>query len=181
MNASEYFIELAKVLNSLDPDETDRCASIIFEYINSEKKIMTCGNGGSAFTASHYVTDWVKAPKTEKDRRLNAISLSDNTGLLTAYANDMDYENIFSEQISVYGNIGDLVVFVSGSGNSKNIINAMNVAKAAGLRTMAVVGYDGGQLKQLADFSFHVPSFNMQICEDLHLMFGHIVVNRLVK
>lgn len=181
MNALDYFTEFSNVLGLVDAEQADKCASIIFEYINSDNKVLTCGNGGSAFAASHYVTDWLKAPRVEKNRRLNVISLCDNTGLLTAYANDISYDDIFSEQISVYGSAGDLAIFVSGSGNSKNIIKAVRVAKEKGLRTMGVVGFDGGQLKKLVDHSFHVPSFNMQICEDLHLMFGHIVVKKLLK
>ena len=122
-----------------------------------------------------------KMPITKKNRNLNIKSLCDNVGILTAYSNDMSYEDVFSEQVRAYGKRGDLLVLVSGSGNSANLIKANQMAKKMGIKTLAVVGYDGGKLKNICDNYVHVPSFDMQICEDIHLIFGHIVMKHLIS
>ena len=149
--------------------------------MNCPNKILICGNGGSASTASHYVTDWVKMSLVLREKKLNAICLSDNIGMLTAYANDVNYDDVYSKQVESYGDRGDLLIVVSGSGNSKNILKAVQKAKKLQMRTIAVVGYDGGQVLGNVDEYFHVPSFDMQICEDVHLMFGHMVMKALVE
>jgi D-sedoheptulose 7-phosphate isomerase len=176
----DYFKNLKAVFNELDYDVFDQCAKIVISYINNNNKIMCCGNGGSASTASHYVTDWVKFAQTQNKKKLNAICLSDNIGMLTAYANDIDYDAVFSEQVKSYGENKDLLICVSGSGNSTNLLKAVEVAKQQNIRTMAVVGYDGGQLIKKCDYKVHIPSFDMQICEDIHLIFGHVVMKKII-
>ena len=180
MKTLDYFKNLKAVFDELDYDVFDKCAKIVISYINNNNKIICCGNGGSASTASHYVTDWVKMAQTQNKQKLNAICLSDNTGMLTAYANDIGYDAVFSEQVKCYGESKDLLICVSGSGNSKNLLKAVEVAKQHNIRTMAIVGYDGGQLIKKCDYKVHIPSFDMQICEDIHLVFGHVVMKKII-
>lgn len=181
MKTLKYFENLQTVIKKLDYEKFDNCASIIVDNFSKKNKIMTCGNGGSATTASHFITDWVKMAMTEKNRQIDAICLSDNIGMLTAYANDIDYNSVFSEQVKSYGNSGDLLICVSGSGNSMNLLNAVDTAIKHNIKTMAVVGYDGGELMKKCDYNIHIPSYDMQICEDLHLTFGHIVMKKICK
>jgi len=181
MSTKQYFDTIKSVLDLVDLDSLDRCIDTICSFVNCSNKILICGNGGSASTASHYVTDWVKMSLVLREKKLNAICLSDNIGMLTAYANDVNYDDVYSKQVESYGDRGDLLIVVSGSGNSKNILKAVQKAKKLQMRTIAVVGYDGGQVLGNVDEYFHVPSFDMQICEDVHLMFGHMVMKALVE
>ncbi len=146
---------------------------------NEGKKIITCGNGGSASTASHYITDWNKMVNLATGRRFRGFSLTDNVGLITAYANDTSYDQVFSGQLNAIMDEGDLLVAISGSGNSQNIYNAVEFANSIGAETLAIVGYDGGSVKKIAKHSVLVPSYDMQLCEDIHLMFGHMVMKNL--
>lgn len=181
MRAEQYLKNLSEVIGLINFSDADYCADQICSYVDTPNKIMLCGNGGSASTASHYVTDWVKMCLVSKQKKLNAICLSDNIGMLTAYANDLSYDEVYSKQVESYGNRGDLLIVVSGSGNSKNVINAITSAKRNHIRTLGIVGYDGGKVKEIVDDFFHVPSFDMQICEDLHMVFGHIVMKKLTS
>jgi D-sedoheptulose 7-phosphate isomerase len=181
LSSLEYFKNLHSTIDKLDHNDFDNCSSIIANYINKNNKILSCGNGGSASTASHYITDWVKMSLTQNKHRLDAICLSDNIGMLTAYGNDFNYDSVFSEQVRSYGRKNDLLICVSGSGNSLNLLQAVDTAKDIGLKSMAIVGYDGGELIKKCDYSVHIPSFDMQICEDLHLSFGHVVMQKICK
>lgn len=179
--SSTYLDHLSQLLQTLDRSEIDDCVNTITSYVNSDNHIFTCGNGGSATTASHYVTDWAKMTFLRTDRTLRTTCLSDNIGLVTAYANDIDYGSIFAEQLKYSAKCNDLLIVVSGSGNSTNIINALVQAKNMGMRTLGVVGFNGGKAKELCDHYFHVNSSDMQLCEDVHLIFGHIVMKALIK
>lgn len=181
MFSRDYFEHLKSVVELIDFKQLDQCAELICSYVNSDNKILICGNGGSASTASHYVTDWVKMSFVLKKQKLNATCLSDNIGMLTAYANDISYECIYSKQVETYGVKGDLLIVISGSGNSKNVVNAIMSAKRKGISTLGILGYDGGEAMKLVDYYVHVPSFDMQVCEDLHLSFGHIVMKYLTE
>ena len=143
------------------------------------KQIFTCGNGGSAYAASHYITDWNKMVALATGRKFHGISLCDNIGIVTAFGNDVAFDEIFSGQLRALLDEGDLVIAVSGSGNSPNVVKAVEYANLAGADTLAVVGYDGGALKRIAKHSVWVPSFDMQLCEEMHLMFGHMVMKTL--
>jgi D-sedoheptulose 7-phosphate isomerase len=144
-------------------------------------QIITCGNGGSAHAAAHFVTDWNRAITAATGRRFRGVSLCDNIGMITAIANDIAYDQIFVEQLRAVLDAGDLVLAISGSGNSPNVVKAVEFANAAGAETLALVGYDGGALKRLAKHCVWVPSIDMQLCEDTHLMFGHMVMKALGK
>ena len=170
---------LSETSSKIDLDQIEKCFEIISSAQNTDKTIFTCGNGGSASTASHYVTDWTKMAKEKKSSILKSFCLNDNIGLITAYANDIDYESIFEKQIEIYGNSGDILIVVSGSGNSSNIVNALHAARKRDMKSIAIVGYDGGKAAKICDCLVHIPSFDMQICEDIHLMLGHFIMKRL--
>ena len=174
-----YFNNLNKVLSSMDLKSIEKAIKIIKETVANSKKVITCGNGGSAYAASHYITDWNKSFNLSKGKQFKGLSLCDNYGLVTAYANDTSYEEVFSGQLNNIGEKDDLLIVVSGSGNSKNIINALNKAGLLGIRTLAFVGYDGGDCLNIAEHSIHIPSFDMQICEDIHLILGHIIMKEI--
>jgi D-sedoheptulose 7-phosphate isomerase len=160
-------------------EEINNAISLIKSKFISGSKIITCGNGGSAYTASHYITDWNKMVNIATGRQFKGISLCDNIGLLTAFGNDISYDDVFSGQLKSILSPEDLLITVSGSGNSPNVIRAIEYANSVGAHTLAIVGYDGGKSKLLSKQSVWINSFDMQLCEDLHLMFGHMVMKEL--
>lgn len=174
-----YLKHLTQMIGMLDHEEIEHAVDLIKSSWQKGRKIIVCGNGGSALTASHYVNDWNKTTYLATRTPFRGHSLSDNTGLITAYANDMSYADIYSEQLKNLMDAGDLVIAVSGSGNSENVVRAVQYANANGGITLAVCGYDGGKIKTLAQHSLWIRSFDMQICEDLHFVFGHIVMKSL--
>jgi D-sedoheptulose 7-phosphate isomerase len=174
-----YLAAHAALALKLDLRQFDAGIELIRSKFEAGKKIITCGNGGSASTASHYITDWNKMVNLATGRKFRGISLCDNIGVITAYGNDLSYEDVFSGQLNALLDEGDLLIAISGSGNSPNVLRAVEYANASGADTLAVVGYDGGKLKAMAKQSVWVPSFDMQLCEDLHLMFGHMVMKTL--
>lgn len=174
-----YLNRHIKICKQLKIDDINDAISLISSKIAEQKKIMTCGNGGSAHTASHYITDWNKMYQLANKGQIRGISLVDNLGVITAYANDLCFDEIFSGQLRSLGDPGDLLIAVSGSGNSVNVIKAVETAKLMGISTLSVVGYDGGRLKEISEYSVHIESFDMQICEDFHLMFGHMVMKTI--
>jgi D-sedoheptulose 7-phosphate isomerase len=169
----------ALLAEKLDFESFNSAIDLIKEKYDAGKKIFTCGNGGSAHTASHYITDWNKMIYLATGRKFRGISLCDNIGVITAFSNDISYEEVFCGQLKTLMDEGDLVIGISGSGNSANVINAIEYANKNGGDTLAIVGYDGGALRKIAKKSVWVPSFDMQLCEDLHLMFGHMVMKTL--
>jgi D-sedoheptulose 7-phosphate isomerase len=174
-----YFSHLSKMMNQLDHDSVDAAIELIKKSWGEKKKIIVCGNGGSALTASHYINDWNKMAYLSTGKPFRGHCLSDNMGLMTAYSNDISYDDVYSEQLKNLMDPGDLVIAVSGSGNSENVVRAIEYANANGGVTLAICGYDGGKIKQLAKHSLWIPSFDMQICEDLHFVFGHMVMKSL--
>ncbi|MBO9688672.1 MAG: SIS domain-containing protein [Mitsuaria chitosanitabida] len=176
---TDYFRAHAHVAASMDHVQFQAGIELIRSKFDAGKKIFTCGNGGSASTASHYITDWNKMINLATGRKFRGISLCDNIGAITAFANDLSYDEVFAGQLRAAMDEGDLVIAISGSGNSPNVLKAVEYANANGADTLAVVGYDGGKLLPLAKQHILVPSFDMQMCEDIHLMFGHMVMKTL--
>jgi len=171
-----YIHEHQKVLDRLNEDSLQAAINMVGRAFETGKKIVTCGNGGSASTASHYITDWAKMINLATNEKFRGVSLVDNVGLITAYGNDLSYEEVFSGQCKALLDEGDLLIAVSGSGNSPNILSALRQANEMGAHTLGILGYDGGEAAKIAHHSFIVPSFDMQVCEDIHLMFGHMVM-----
>ena len=178
-NIENYISEHSKVFNAIDKDSILKSIEMITNAIYSDKKIITCGNGGSASTASHFITDWNKMYNLSSGKKFRGISLTDNIGLITAFGNDVNYNEVFSGQLKAIMDEGDVLVAVSGSGNSPNIIEAINTAKSLKGKVIGVLGYDGGKALNLCDEVFHCPSWDMQICEDIHLSFGHLVMKTI--
>lgn len=177
-NFNNYIKEHQRVLELIDHKDLEDAVGMIGKAFRKGKKVITCGNGGSASTASHFITDWTKMINVETGEKFRGFSLVDNAGLVTAYGNDVAFSEIFSGQCKALLDQDDLLVVVSGSGNSDNVVNAIKEAKNQGAHTLGILGYDGGEAAKLADHSFIVPSFDMQICEDIHLMFGHMVMKK---
>lgn len=174
-----YLLAHQNLSKNLNFGEIDEAIAMINEAVSGNKKIVTCGNGGSASTASHYITDWNKMINRSTGKKFRGISLSDNVGLITAFGNDLSYEDVFAGQARAIMDEGDLLVAISGSGNSPNVVKAVEYANSIGAKTLGVVGYDGGKIMQIAHKSVWVKSMDMQLCEDVHLMFGHMVMKKL--
>ena len=174
-----YINKFEEVLSKISYDEISTCVEVIQKAWQNNKTIYVCGNGGSGSTASHFVTDWNKSIFLNTGKPFKSFSLVDNIGILTAYANDTSYENIFAGQLKNLISKGDVLICISGSGNSSNILAAVDVANKKGCDTIGLTGYDGGKLKNIVNYSYHVPINDMQITEDFHLMFGHILMQIL--
>jgi D-sedoheptulose 7-phosphate isomerase len=178
-SVSRYLAAHRGLTGQLDERAFQAGVELVRRAFDTGKQIITCGNGGSAYAASHYIMDWNKMVSLATGRKFRGISLCDNIGIVTAFANDVSYDEVFAGQLRAILEAGDLVIAVSGSGNSRNVVKAVEYANQAGAETLAVVGYDGGTLKKIAKHSVWVPSFDMQLCEDVHLMFGHMVMKSL--
>jgi len=141
----------------------------------NNRTVYLFGNGGSAALASHSACDLGKGTSVTGSRRFRVLSLTDNMALMTAWANDACYEDIFAEQLRHFVEKGDVVIAISGSGNSPNVLKGLSVAREAGAYTIGLTGYQGGKMKALCDLCLVVPSDNMQFIEDLHLCISHSV------
>ena len=179
MKSQQYFERFLLLESKIKHSEIDKAVAVIISAVKKGSRIFTCGNGGSASTASHYVTDWAKMPWVLNKQKVRAFCLNDNLGMLTAYGNDLSYADTFNEALENYAENGDLLVVVSGSGNSTNIIEVLKRAKEIGVSSIAVTGFDGGKASIHADYSVNFPVNDMQTAEDCHLMFGHIVMKNL--
>tara|TARA_B100000959_G_C14933013_1_gene604492 strand:+ start:575 stop:1144 length:570 start_codon:yes stop_codon:yes gene_type:complete len=167
------------VIDSIDAQEVSAAINLIRKTIKNGNRVAVCGNGGSAVAASHYILDWNKMVFAYTNIKFNGICLSDNVGLITAYSNDLSYTDVFSEQVKNLLKNGDLLITLSGSGNSENVVKATIAAKKMNVNTLTICGYDGGKLKQLSDHSVWIRSFDMQLCEDAQIVFGHMVTKDL--
>lgn len=176
-----YLTRLVDLLHDIDGNDVDKGIQMIRDAWDGGHQIITFGNGGSAVTALHFITDWNKAAFLATGRRFRGRTLVDNVGLMTAYSNDMSYENIFSEQLANIAVKDDLVIAISGSGNSKNVLNAIDFANEVGCVTLGLCGFSGGELKKRAKHSILAPIDDMQLCEDVHAIFGHIAMKSLVS
>ena len=174
-----YLAAHGALARKLDLHAFEAGVNVVKAAFEAGTQIITCGNGGSAYAASHFITDWNKMINLATNRKFRGISLCDNLGMVTAFANDLSYDEVFAGQLKAILAPGDLVIAISGSGNSKNVVKAVEYANAAGATTLALVGYDGGRLRQIARHTVWVPSCDMQLCEDVHLMFGHMVMKEL--
>ena len=138
--------------------------------------IYVCGNGGSASTASHMQNDFNKGISEYTDKKFRFYCLNDNVSTMMAVANDIGYEEVFRFPLVNVITDKDLFIGISGSGNSKNVLNAAEYAKSIGAKVLGITGYSGGKLKEMADYSMHVDEMDMQIAEDLHMTFDHMMM-----
>ena len=179
LSPGQYLAAHTRLAAKLDGQAFQAGIDVVKGAFEAGKQIITCGNGGSAYAASHYITDWNKMVNLATGRKFRGISLCDNLGMVTAFANDISYDDIFAGQLKAILEPGDLVIAISGSGNSANVVKAVEYANDVGADTLAIVGFDGGRLKRIARHIVWVPSSDMQLCEDVHLMFGHMVMKTL--
>ncbi|MEE8413314.1 MAG: SIS domain-containing protein [Dehalococcoidales bacterium] len=180
--AREYLKETKELLESIEEDlinRVEKLASILAEARKNKKMIFTMGNGGSATTASHFAEDLAKGTITEGLPRFRVFGLTDSIPSMLAWANDSCYEDIFIEQLKNLMEPGDIVIGISGSGNSMNVIRAIEYANDNGGVTVGISGYDGGKLLKSARENIHVPSFDMQKVEDIHLLVLHMLFRLL--
>jgi phosphoheptose isomerase len=168
-----YAEELSRAAKTIEPAAFDRAAAVLLEAYGRHARIFSCGNGGSASIANHMQCDHVKGVRTETDLAPRVLSLSSNIELMTAVANDMGYENVFVYQLQSQSEPGDVLVAVSSSGRSANIVRALTWARDHDLRTIAVTGFDGGGARAAAEVSIHVDGTNYGVVEDLHQAVMH--------
>ena len=171
---SSYSATLSNVLDEIDEDKLNQTFKVISKAIKSHNTIFTCGNGGSSSIAEHLVCDFVKGSSTDSIIDPKVIPLL-STPLITAVANDIDYEEIFSYQLKKYATKQDVLLSVSSSGNSPNIVKAIKKAKELGMLTVSLVGFDGGRAKEISDHVLHIKSHNYGICEDAHHVLMHLL------
>lgn len=178
-----YFKELKKTIDKISVEDIKRVTDILYKAYEQDKQIFIIGNGGSASTASHFACDLSKGTLQriydEKEKRFRAISLTDNVAHLTALANDLDYDDIFSQQLRNLINKEDILISITGSGNSQNILNAVDTASKLGAITIGFLGFDGGKLKSKVNYYIHIPSNHYGRIEDLHLVLAHLISSYL--
>lgn len=171
--ADAYAQEIAQAWKTLDFAAFDRAAAILSEAYTRRAGVFSCGNGGSASIANHLVCDHVKGVRTKTDLLPRVVSLSNNVELLTAIANDLAYEDVFAYQLQSQAQPGDVLVAISSSGRSANIVKALAWARDNGLRTIAITGFDGGAARRVAEVAIHADCNNYGVIEDLHQAVMH--------
>ena len=168
-----YADEAARAARSVEPAALNRAAAILLDAYTRGARVFACGNGGSAAIANHLQCDHVKGVRTATDLTPRVMSLSANIELITAIANDMTYEDVFTYQLQAQSGPGDVLIAVSSSGRSPNIVRALTWARDHDLRTIALTGFDGGGAKAVAEVTIHVDGTNYGIVEDLHQAIMH--------
>lgn len=175
----EYAEKLQSVLATANWSGVEQLAQDLKECWLAGRQVFLCGNGGSAGNAIHLANDFLYGIAKGNGHGIKVSALSANSAVITCLANDLGYEHIYSEQLAVQAQSGDLLIVLSGSGNSENIIRVLEQAKAKDVKSYAVLGYTGGKCKELADVSIHFPVDDMQIAEDLQLIVGHMLMQSL--
>jgi len=175
----QYIENLKRTMDSLNPDDFEDIVHTLFEAIERESQIFLMGNGGSGATAAHFVCDLNKCLSYGREKRIKAFCLNDNMPIVSAYANDVSYDCIFVEQLKNFLKKDDVVIGLSGSGNSKNVIEAIKYANETGAVSIGFSGFDGGVLAETAKKSITVNIDDMQIVEDIHLILTHVVMQIL--
>ena len=176
-----YFEQLLHVVPLLSFDLMDHIVATLHQAYERRRTIFLFGNGGSASLASHMACDLGKGTSSHRRaKRVRVVALTDNLPTITAYANDCGYEHIFSEQLKNLAQSGDIAFAISGSGNSPNVIEALQVARSLKMTTIGIGGFAGGKMKDLCDIPLIVPSGNMQFIEDLHLCIAHCLFTVLL-
>ena len=176
---ADYSSRLQNILATSDWSGVTRLAHDMLACWQNGQRVFLCGNGGSAGNAIHLANDFLYGIAKCSGRGLKVLALSANPAVMTCLANDVGYEHVFSEQLAVQAEAGDLLIALSGSGNSPNIVCALEKAKAMGVKSYAVLGFAGGKSKQLADVAIHFPVDDMQIAEDMQLIVGHMLMQWL--
>ncbi len=164
-------------LKALDVNEINAALNLLLETFENGNTVFVFGNGGSSATASHFQNDFNKGVSEHTEKKFNFQCLNDNVATVMAVANDIGFEEVFRFQLVGHMRPGDVVLAISGSGNSKNVLNAVEYAKSQGAKVIGLTGFGGGKLKELSDVSLHVPVNSMQITEDIHMVFDHLMMS----
>jgi D-sedoheptulose 7-phosphate isomerase len=172
---AQYKAEVLKAIEMVDLDKVNQAIELFKDARANGRHIFVCGNGGSASTASHFACDIVKGASYNRGQRFRIMALTEQLATITAYANDVSYDCVFVEQLRNFAQSGDLVMAISGSGNSPNVIRAMEYANSAGCRTLALTGRDGGKLGALAELNIQVSAPHMGRIEDAHMIVCHMI------
>lgn len=170
-----------EVLKRLDYKKISDALNVLTDALKNERVIYIFGNGGSAATASHYQNDFNKGISEYTEKKFRFYCLSDNVATITAIANDISYDEIYRQQLKGRLSKNDIVIAISGSGNSKNVINAVDYAKSMETYVIGLTGYNGGILGKLADLHLHADINSMQITEDIHMILDHLMMSILYK
>ena len=183
MDFQQYLSYFNTTLNSVEPKEIEQFLDLLKQAYEEERTVFIIGNGGSAANASHLANDLVKGTLKSMDqpKRMKALALTDNVALMTAYANDEGYPTIFEQQLRTFAKAGDIVIAISGSGNSPNVVQAIEWANANGLHTVGVTGFGGGKLKTMVKTTVHVPLNDMCTSESVHSVIFHYIAIELQK
>ena len=181
MDLRLYLSRFNEILNHLPQIEINRVITSIIKIYDNNNKIFIIGNGGSAANASHFAQDLAKGVFLDQgvEKRIKALSLTDNTAYISALANDDGYDRIFEAQLRTFADPGDLLIIISGSGNSQNVLKAIEFAKTKGLITAGFSGYDGGKMKPMLDINVHIPLNEMCTVESVHSVIFHYIILEL--
>jgi D-sedoheptulose 7-phosphate isomerase len=181
MNFNGYTEYLEKSIASVDPAQVENFIELLYSAYTNNKMVFVIGNGGSAASASHLAQDLAKGTRAdlEQQKRIKALSLTDNLPFVTALGNDDGYDTVFEQQLRTFASPGDILICISGSGNSPNIIRAVEWANKNNLETVGVTGFNGGKLKSLNTHSVHVPLNDMCTAESVHTVIFHYVIIKL--
>jgi D-sedoheptulose 7-phosphate isomerase len=183
LGISDYLNRVCKDIQSMDPAQIEAVSELIEAAYDEGRFVFIIGNGGSGANASHFCEDLAKCTLRdfESQKRLKVLSLTDNAAAIMAWGNDEGYDRIFVEQLKNLASPGDLLLAISGSGNSPNILKAVGWAKEHGLKTVGITGFSGGKLKTVADYNLHSPVDDMGIAESLHLVVFHWIIDDLYR
>lgn len=176
---SNYLDGLVEVIRNVDHDQLTACFYVLWDAWMEDRTVFIIGNGGSASNASHMANDLSKQAQVIGRKPLRSMALTDSVEMLTAFANDLGYEHVFASQLKTHARPGDLLILISCSGNSPNLVRAMEVAEQIGLKTIAFGGVSGGRTRELSDHYVHVPSHDYGHVETAHLLFGHLLTELL--
>ena len=175
LHAQNYKDDLKSMIDAIDIGDIECVTNILLDAYKNDKQVFIMGNGGSASASSHMACDLGKGTAVPGKRRFRVSSLNDNMAVFSAIANDIGYDHVFLEQIKNVLNPGDVVLGISASGNSPNVVNAIKFANQHGAITLAIVGFTGGEMKKLADFNIHLQNGNYGPVEDGHMILNHII------
>ena len=173
---NEYYEREKRVIDSLDREEINAAMNALLDAYEADATVYVFGNGGSSATASHMVCDFNKGTCAELEKKFRFVCLNDNIPWLMAIANDKSFEDVFVDQLRGHLKPTDTVLAISGSGNSHNVVKAVEYAKEVGAKVIAMTGYQGGKIRKMADHYLHAPVDDMQITEDLHMGFDHMIM-----
>src|SRR5712672_3084490 len=176
-----YKTELLQAIDRIDTSRVQQAIEWFHEARDASRHIFVCGNGGSASTASHFACDIVKGASYNREARFRIMALTDSLPTITAYSNDVSYDCVFAEQLKNFAQPGDVVMAISGSGNSPNVLRAMEYGRSIGCRTIALTGRDGGKLAPLADVNIQARIPHMGRIEDVHMIVAHMIAYNFME